>query len=124
MVGVCRTASMTVLDTLTVNLRDVERTEKGGDLETISARTCTAELNIPDYTDIYDHDGDDDDDDKKTTTAAASQTEGDGEGEGEEKTTATATATASGGGGDGGAVLRERLLMAVEMGEVLGFTSV
>ena len=116
---------MTVLDTLTVNLRDVERTEKGGDLETISARTCTAELNIPDYTDIYDHDGDDDDDDKKTTTtAAASHTEGDGEGEGEEKTTATATATASGGGGDGGAVLRERLLMAVEMGEVLGFTSV
>ena len=114
---------MTVLDTLTVNLRDVERTEKGGDLETISARTCTAELNIPDYTDIYsyDHDSDDDDDDeKKTTTAAASQTEGDGEGEGEEKT----TATASGGGGGGGAVLRERLLMAVEMGEVLGFTSV
>jgi hypothetical protein len=113
---------MTVLDTLTVNLRDVERTEKGGDLETISARTCTAELNIPDYTDIYsyDHDGDDDDDDddKKTTTAAASQTEGDGEGEGEEKTTATAS------GGGGGAVLRERLLMAVEMGEVLGFTSV
>ena len=117
---------MTVLDTLTVNLRDVERTEKGGDLETISARTCTAELNIPDYTDIYsyDHDGDDDDDDddKKTTTAAASQTEGDGEGEGEEKT--KTTATASGGGGGGGAVLRERLLMAVEMGEVLGFTSV
>jgi hypothetical protein len=117
---------MTVLDTLTVNLRDVERTEKGGDLETISARTCTAELNIPDYTDIYsyDHDGDDDDDDddddKKTTTAAASQTEGDGEGEGEEKTKTTATAS----GGGGGAVLRERLLMAVEMGEVLGFTSV
>jgi len=114
------TASMTVLDTLTVNLRDVERTEKGGDLETISARTCTAELNIPDYADIYDHDGDDDDDDDTKQTTAASRTEGggDGEGEGEEKSTATATASG------GGAVLRERLLMAVEMGEVLGFTSV
>eukprot|EP01043_Picozoa_sp_COSAG02_P127119 COSAG02_NODE_64445_length_260_cov_0.962733_1_plen_53_part_01 len=43
---------MTVLDTLTVNLRDLEKTALGGELDTITARTCTSELNIPDYRDI------------------------------------------------------------------------
>lgn len=70
---------MTVLETLTVNLRDLELTSLGGEIETISARTCTAELNIPDYSD---------------------------------------------GDGFDAADLRERLMKAVEMAHIVGFTSV
>ena len=90
---------MTVLDTLTVNLRDLETTALGGELETITARTCTAELNIPDYRDIG-------------YTESAERAQGEAEGESERS------------GGGGVQVLRERLLRAAEMAEVLGFTSV
>jgi len=68
---------MTVLETLTVNLRELELTSLGGEIETISARTCTAELNIPDYRDGCD-----------------------------------------------AKELRERLMKAVEMAHIVGFTSV
>eukprot|EP01043_Picozoa_sp_COSAG02_P063320 COSAG02_NODE_8942_length_2390_cov_7.193250_2_plen_93_part_00 len=92
---------MTVLDTLTVNLRDLETTALGGELDTITARTCTAELNIPDYRDIG-----------YPTTAESA----DGQGE--------AGGQAVGNEAGGAEVLRERLLRAAEMAEVLGFTSV
>ena len=93
---------MTVLETLTVNLRDLETSALGGELETITARTCTAELNIPDYRDIG------------YTESAEIEPAGEAEGESERVS-----------GGPGGAqVLRERLLRAAEMAEVLGFTSV
>ena len=92
---------MTVLDSLTVNLRDMETTALGGELETISARTCTAELNVPDYRDIgYD------------TGATAADDQGETAGQ------------ANQNDGGGAEVLRERLLRAAEMAEVLGFTSV
>lgn len=90
---------MTVLETLTVNLRDLETSALGGELETITARTCTAELNIPDYRDIG-------------YTESAEREQGEAEGESERS------------GGGGAQVLRERLLRAAEMAEVLGFTSV
>ncbi len=90
---------MTVLDTLTVNLRDLETTALGGELDTITARTCTAELNIPDYRDI------------------GYQTES-----ADDQSVAGGQAVANEGGG--AEVLRVRLLRAAEMAEVLGFTSV
>lgn len=95
---------MTVLDSLTVNLRDLETTALGGELETISARTCTAELNIPDYRDIG-------------YQAVADAEAGVGE-------NAADQGQADGNGDGGPELLRERLLRAAEMAEVLGFTSV
>ena len=92
---------MTVLDSLTVNLRDMETTALGGELETISARTCTAELNVPDYRDIGYGTGATAADDQGETAGQANQNDG-----------------------GGAEVLRERLLRAAEMAEVLGFTSV
>lgn len=101
---------MTVLDTLTVNLRDLEKTALGGELDTITARTCTSELNIPDYRDIgYQTTSID-------TRAAGAHESADVQSESGGQTVPN---------GSGGAeVLRARLLRAAEMAEVLGFTSV